>query len=85
MTNAVWDYLNMAFPPNLPSIHHTVMNSFAAEQLSLLTVIASEINPNVMDFENPPPARDDYARDVKEALGIEKVESKPQKSGKAGL
>ena len=71
MTNAAWDYLNMAFPPNLPSVHHTVINSFAAEQLSLRTGITSEINPNVMDFENPPPAPDDYARDVKEALGIE--------------
>jgi glycosyltransferase involved in cell wall biosynthesis len=74
MTNAAWDYLNMAFPPNLPSVHHTVINSFAAEQLSLRTGITSEINPNVMDFENPPPAPDDYARDVKEALGIEKDE-----------
>jgi glycosyltransferase involved in cell wall biosynthesis len=74
MTNAAWDYLNMAFPPNLPSVHHTVINSFAAEQLSLRTGITSEINPNVMDFENPPPAPDDYARDVKEALGIEEDE-----------
>ena len=74
MTNAAWDYLNMAFPPNLPSVHHTVINSFAAEQLSLRTGITSEINPNVMDFENPPPAPDDYAKDVKEALGIEEDE-----------
>ncbi len=74
MTNAVWDYLNMAFPPKLPSVHHTVINSFAAEQLSLRTGITSEINPNVMDFENPPPTPDDYARDVKEALGIEEDE-----------
>ena len=74
MTNAAWDYLNMAFPPNLPSVHHTVINSFAAEQLSLRTGITSEINPNVMDFENPPPPPDDYAKDVKEALGIEEDE-----------
>jgi glycosyltransferase involved in cell wall biosynthesis len=74
MTNAAWDYLNMAFPPKLPSVHHTVINSFAAEQLSLRTGITSEINPNVMDFENPPAAPDDYARDVKEALGIEEDE-----------
>ncbi|MDX2499667.1 MAG: glycosyltransferase family 4 protein, partial [Deltaproteobacteria bacterium] len=45
-------------------------NSIAAEQLSLRTGIASEINPNVMDFENPPPAPDDYAKDVRESLGI---------------
>jgi glycosyltransferase involved in cell wall biosynthesis len=71
MTNAVWDYLNTAFPPSLPSVHHTVINSFAAEQLSLRTGISAEINPNVMDFENPPPPPDDYAKDVREALGIE--------------
>ena len=70
-TNAVGDYLNTAFPPNLPSIRHTVINSFAAEQLSLRTGISSTVNPNVMDFENPPPAPDDYAGDVREALGIE--------------
>jgi glycosyltransferase involved in cell wall biosynthesis len=68
--NAVWDYLNTAFPPNLPSISHAVINSFAAEQLSLRTGISSNILPNVMDFENPPPAPDDYAGDVREALGI---------------
>ena len=74
MTNAVWDYLNTAFPPNLPSVNHAVINSFAAEQLSLRTGISSNILPNVMDFENPPPAPDDYAGDVREALGIEKDE-----------
>ena len=70
MTNAVWDYLNTAFPPNLPSINHAVINSFAAEQLSLRTGISSEILPNVMDFENPPPALDDYAKDVRDAIGV---------------
>ena len=74
MTNAVWDYLSKAFPPNLPCVHHTVINSFAAEQLSLRRGLAAEINPNVMDFENPPPPPDDYAKDVKEALGIEEDE-----------
>jgi glycosyltransferase involved in cell wall biosynthesis len=73
-TNAVWDYLNTAFPPNLPSVNHAVINSFAAEQLSLRTGISSNILPNVMDFENPPPAPDDYAGDVREALGIQKDE-----------
>jgi len=71
LTNAVWDYLTMSFPPRLPSIHHVVINSFADEQLSLRTGISATIVPNVMDFENPPPPLDDYASDVRQALGIE--------------
>jgi len=71
MTNAVWDYLTMSFPPRLPSIHHVVINSFADEQLSFRTGISATTIPNVMDFENPPPPPDDYASDVRQALGIE--------------
>jgi glycosyltransferase involved in cell wall biosynthesis len=70
MTNSVWEYLNMAFPPHLPSIRHAVINSSGDNQLSLRTGISAQIIPNVMDFENSPPPADDYAADVKEALGI---------------
>ncbi len=68
--NAVSDYLRMAFPPDLPSMRHAVINSFADEQLSLRTGISARIAPNVMDFENPPPPPDDYTSDVRQALGI---------------
>ena len=72
MVNAVSDYLNMAFPPNLPSImRHIVINSYADEQLSFRTGISARIAPNVMDFENPPPHPDDYTLDVRQTLGIE--------------
>ena len=70
MTNAVWEYLNMAFPPHLPSIRHAVINSSGDNQLSLRTGISAQIIPNVMDFENSPPPIDDYAADVRQALGI---------------
>jgi len=70
LTNAAWDYLNMAFPPNSPSIHHVVINSSADNQLSLRTGISSRIIPNVMDFENPLQITDDYSSDVRRALGI---------------
>ncbi|MBW1996138.1 MAG: glycosyltransferase family 1 protein, partial [Deltaproteobacteria bacterium] len=33
--NAVNDYLRMAFPPNLPSIKHVVINSAAQQELAL--------------------------------------------------
>ncbi|MEA3416440.1 MAG: glycosyltransferase family 4 protein [Thermodesulfobacteriota bacterium] len=71
MTNAVWDYLNMAFPPHLPQINHVVINSSANNQLSLRTGISSTIIPNVMDYDNPPEPIDDYASDVRKALGVE--------------
>ena len=71
MVNAVQDYLNMAFPPVLPSIHHVVINSVADAQLSLRTGVSARITPNVMDFENPPPPPDEYTLDVRRALGIE--------------
>jgi glycosyltransferase involved in cell wall biosynthesis len=71
MVNAVQDYLNMAFPPVLPSIHHVVINSVADAQLSLRTGVSARIAPNVMDFENPPPPPDEYTSDVRRALGIE--------------
>jgi len=70
-TNLVWDYLNMAFPPHLPTIRHVVISSSADNQLSLRTGISATIIPNVMDFETPPPPPDAYSSDVRQALGLE--------------
>ena len=70
MINAAWDYLNMAFPPNLPSIKHVVINSAAGSQLSLRTGISATVVPNVMDFDNPPAPPDGYTADVRKCLGI---------------
>lgn len=70
LVNCVWDYLNMAFPPHLPSIHHVVINSSAANQLSLRTGISSLLIPNAIDFNNPPAAPDGYTADVRSALGV---------------
>ena len=73
-TNAVWEYLNMAFPPHLPPIHHVVINSSADNHLSLRTGLSATTIPNVMDFENPPKPVDDYASDARRSLGIEEDE-----------
>jgi glycosyltransferase involved in cell wall biosynthesis len=70
-TNAVWDYLNMAFPAHLPTIRHVVINSSASNQLSLRTGISAMTIPNVMDFAHPPLPPDAYASDVREALGLD--------------
>ena len=74
MLNAVYEYLNMAFPPHLTSISHVVINSSGDNQLSLRTGISATVIPNVMDFENPPPPVDDYAKDVRDALGLKNFE-----------
>jgi len=70
LIDAAWDYLNMAFPPHLPSIQHVVINSSQDNQLSLRTGISADVIPNVMDFENPP-SFDGYSSDIRESLGLE--------------
>lgn len=70
LVNCVWDYLNMSFPPHLPTIQHVVINSSAANQLSLRTGISSTIIPNVMDFDHPPAPPDDYASSIRRDLGV---------------
>ena len=74
LVNAVGEYLNMAFPPVLPSIRHVVINSYADRELSYRTGISSTIIPNVLDFGTPPPPLDEYASDVRENFGIKKDE-----------
>jgi len=70
LVNCIWDYLNMAFPPHLPSIKHAVINSSQDNQLSLRTGVSAVIIPNVMDFDNPP-FFDDYSSDLRESLGFD--------------
>ncbi|OGO34045.1 MAG: glycosyl transferase family 1 [Chloroflexi bacterium RBG_16_57_11] len=71
LVNCVWDYLNMAFPPHLPYIQHVVINSSAANQLSLRTGISSTLIPNVMNFENPPQPPGEYTQGLRQDLGVE--------------
>lgn len=72
MVNCVQDYLAVAFPPNLPSIRHVVINSVQAQQLASRTSLTSRVIPNVMDFEAPPPppGTDEYTRTVRADLGL---------------
>ena len=69
--NAVGDYLRMAFPPNLPSIEHVVINSTAQEELALRTGITSIIIPNVLDFQNPPDVERERTKDFRKNIGLE--------------
>ena len=71
LVNSVWDYLTMAFPPTLHSIHHVVINTSARHQLASRKGLAATVIPNVMDFEKPAPQPDDYSKDIRDALGLE--------------
>lgn len=75
LQNACWDYLNKAFPPHLPMIQHSVINSSQDNQVSLRTGISTMIIPNVMEFEEPPPKPDGYADDLRDALGFSEGET----------
>jgi glycosyltransferase involved in cell wall biosynthesis len=69
--NAVGDYIQMAFPPNLNNIRHVVINSAAQEQLALRTGISSTIIPNVLDFENPPKASKKRTEIFRRSIGLQ--------------
>ena len=70
MNNSVHDYLAAAFPPNLPSIRHVVINSVQAQQLASRVGVNAMIIPNVMDFDSPPPPLDEYTHSVRADLGL---------------
>ncbi len=70
LVSAVDDYLEAAFPPPLRHIQHIVINSQAAAEFSRRTGLPCRVIPNVMDFDTPPPAPDDYSRGFRTDLGL---------------
>jgi len=70
LVNSIDDVLRYAFPPALPQIQHVVINSLAGEEFSRRTGQSCRIIPNVMDFENPPPPPDDYAKQFRKEIGL---------------
>lgn len=68
--NSVSDFLQMAFPPNLPSVQHVTINSEAQLDLAHRRGCASTLIPNVLDFEQPPPPLDDFAADFRQAINV---------------
>lgn len=68
--SAAEDYLHAAFPAALKAIRHVVINSYAQSQLAYRTGLSSTVVPNVMKYEEPPPAPDSYADDLRATLGL---------------
>lgn len=69
--SAVNDFLDMAFPSRDHDLLHVVINEAAREELAHRKGLSSVLIPNVLDFEHPPPPLDDYAADVRSAMGLE--------------
>ena len=70
LINAVQDYLERGFPPNLKSIRHVVINSAASRQLSYRRGISNVVIPNVYDFATMPPPPPN-GKLIREELGFE--------------
>ncbi len=70
LVNACQDYLNMAFPPDHPSIRHVVINSIASKELSYRTGISNTIVPNVLDFEVEPDLEMKKNCHLREIIGL---------------
>lgn len=68
--NAAEDYLQAAFPPQIPRIYNVVINSYAATELTRRTGMRSTLIPNVMDYDHPPNEPDGYADDLRDAMDI---------------
>ncbi|MBW2093803.1 MAG: glycosyltransferase family 4 protein [Deltaproteobacteria bacterium] len=72
LINAVQDFIQYAFPPNLPTMRHVVINSEASRQLSFRRGISNVIIPNVFDFASPPPASNAEAKHLRRELGFQR-------------
>ena len=70
LLNSVKDILDMAFPPDLPSIRHVVINSRAQRDLAGHRSISSQLIYNVIDFEREEGRLDDFNRDFRADLGF---------------
>ncbi len=66
----IQDILDSAFPPDLPSIRHVVINTPARESLRQRRGIDSVVIPNIFDFARAAPGLSAFARDLRGALGL---------------
>jgi glycosyltransferase involved in cell wall biosynthesis len=70
LVNRVPDLLLQVFPPDLPSVRHVVLSRVAQRDLLARCRIESDVIPNMLDFENPPPPPDDYSQRFREEMGF---------------
>lgn len=68
--NSINDHLQAAFPPALPRIEHVVINSMAQKELARRYALPSTVIPNILNFEEPAPAVDEYSADVRSEIRL---------------
>ena len=70
LDNHLTPFLDQYFPPALPQLQHAVINSLAQTALKQRRGLDSIILPNVFDFATPPPGKDDFNADFRQAIGL---------------
>ena len=70
LLNAVKDIIQTAFPPDLPSVRHVVINSMIQADLASKRGISSQVIFNVADFDAKAPAIDEFNRDFRDSFGF---------------
>lgn len=68
--NAVSDYIDAVFPPDVPGIDHVVISTVAGQEFGRRTGQPYRVIHNVMDFAHPPDEPDEYADDFRQAIGV---------------
>ena len=72
LLNAVQDILQAAFPPDLPSVRHAVINSMIQKDLAARRGIASTVITNVIDFDERRKAPTETTEEIRRDLGFGK-------------
>jgi glycosyltransferase involved in cell wall biosynthesis len=70
LLNAIPDILDMAFPPDLPSMKHVVINTVAQKDLAAKTGISSQLIYNVIDFDRAKTGIDEYNKNLRSDMGF---------------
>jgi len=71
LLNAVPDILGMAFPPDLPSMKHVVINTVAQKDLAAKRGISSQLIYNVVDFREAGTGVDEFNRSFRADMGFD--------------
>lgn len=71
LLNAIPDILDMAFPPDLPSMKHVVINTVAQKDLAAKKGISSQLIYNVIDFERAKTGIDEFNKNLRADMGFD--------------
>lgn len=70
LTNCIPEILAHAFPPDLPSVRHLVINTLARRALLERRGIEATVLPNIFDFATAAPGINAFNADLRDALRL---------------